>query len=163
MAVSSKVDNDVMDALGTTKLAYTAGTTWNLDTISGALDIFNDEDEEAVVLVMNPLDASALRKSVANDWDRASDMGDDVILRGTYGGVLGAQVIRSRKLPEGTAYLVKQGALAIYLKRAVAVESDRDITRKVTIITADEHYGTHLYDESKAVKIEVTAGGGAEG
>ena len=163
MAVSSKVDNDVMDALGTTKLVYTAGTTWNLDTISGALDIFNDEDEEAVVLVMNPLDASALRKSVANDWDRASDMGDDVILRGTYGGVLGAQVIRSRKLPEGTAYLVKQGALAIYLKRAVAVESDRDITRKVTIITADEHYGTHLYDESKAVKIEVTAGGGAEG
>ena len=163
MAVSSKVDNDVMDALGTTKLAYTAGTTWNLDTISGALDIFNDEDEEAVVLVMNPLDASALRKSVANDWDRASDMGDDVILRGTYGGVLGAQVIRSRKLPEGTAYLVKQGALAIYLKRAVAVESDRDITRKVTIITADEHYGTHLYDESKAVKIEVNAGGGAEG
>lgn len=158
MSIANKVDNDVLAALDTTSLVYTDGTAWNLDTISDAIDIFNDEDDEPMVLVMNPKDAAKLRKAVAGDWERASDLGDDVIVRGTYGAVLGAQVVRSRKTAEGTAYLVKQGALAIYMKRDVEIESDRDILRKTTVITADQHYGAHLYDESKAVKIVVAEG-----
>ncbi len=155
MAISNKVDNDVLTALDTTTLIYN-GTAWDLDTISDALDIFNDEDDEAMVLILNPKDASKLRKAVAGDWERASDLGDNIIVNGTYGGVLGAQVIRSRKVTEGTGYLVKQGALAIYMKRNVIVENDRDVLRKTTVFTADQHYGAHLYDESKAIKIDVT-------
>jgi len=163
MAISNKVDNDVLAALDTTTLIYN-GTAWDLDTISNALDIFNDEDDEAMVLILNPKDASKLRKAVAGDWERASDLGDNIIINGTYGGVLGAQVIRSRKVEEGTGYLVKQGALAIYMKRNVIVEDDRDILRKTTVFTADQHYGAHLYDESKAIKIKVEeTGGGVEG
>lgn len=158
MAIANKVDNDVLTALATTTLEYTAGTAWNLDTISDAIDIFDDEDDEPMVLIMNNKDASALRKSLAGDWDKASDLGDNIIVNGTYGGVLGAQVIRSKKLAEGTAYLVKQGALGIYMKRDVEIETDRDIVNKTTVVTADEHYGAHLYDESKAIKITVTAG-----
>lgn len=164
MSIANKVDNDVLAALDTTSLVYSEGTAWDLDTISNAIDIFNDEDDEPMVLIMNPKDAAKLRKAVAGDWDRASDLGDDIIVRGTYGAVLGAQVVRSRKVPEGTAYLVKQGALAIYMKRNVEIESDRDIIRKTTVITADQHYGAHLYDESKAIKIKVEEiGGGVEG
>ena len=155
MSIANKVDNDVLAALDTTSLVYSAGTAWDLDTISNAIDIFNDEDDEPMALIMNPKDAAQLRKAVAGDWERASDLGDDIIVRGTYGAVLGAQVIRSRKVPEGTAYLVKQGALAIYMKRDVDVEDDRDIVRKTTVVTADQHYGAHLYDESKAVKITI--------
>lgn len=158
LSISNKVDNDVLTALETTTLEYTGGAEWGLDTISNAIDIFNDEDDEPMVLIMNPKDASKLRKAVSGDWDRASDLGDNVIVRGTYGGVLGAQVIRSRKLEEGTAYLVKQGALAIYMKRDVDIEDDRDILKKTTVITADQHYGAHLYDESKAIKITIVAG-----
>lgn len=165
MSIASKVDNDVLAALDTTSLVYSEGTAWDLDTISNAIDIFNDEDDEPMVLIMNPKDAAQLRKAVAGDWERASDLGDDIIVRGTYGAVLGAQVVRSRKVPEGTAYLVKEGALAIYMKRNVEIENDRDIVRKTTVITADQHYGAHLYDESKAIKITVTGngGGGVEG
>lgn len=155
LSIANKIDNDVLTALGTTALEYTAGTAWDIDTISGAIDIFNDEDDKPMVLLINSKDASALRKSVAGDWDKASDLGDEVLVKGTYGGVLGAQVIRSNKLEVGTAYLVKAGALAIYMKRDVAVETARDIEKKTTIITADEHYGAHLYDESKAVKITI--------
>ena len=165
MSIANKVDNDVLAALDTTSLVYSEGTAWDLDTISNAIDIFNDEDDEPMVLIMNPKDAAKLRKAVAGDWERASDLGDDIIVRGTYGAVLGAQVVRSRKVPEGTAYLVKEGALAIYMKRNVEIENDRDIVRKTTVITADQHYGAHLYDESKAIKIIVTGngGGGVEG
>src|SRR5699024_8452427 len=70
MAIANKVDNDVLAALDTTTLEYTAGTAWNLDTISGAMDIFNDEDDEPMVLILNPKDASKLRKAVASDWER---------------------------------------------------------------------------------------------
>lgn len=158
LAIANKIDNDVLDALSTTSLEYTAGTAWDLDTISDAMDIFADESDESMVLIVNSKDASALRKAVANDWERASDLGDNIIVNGTYGGVLGAQVVRSNKLEEGTGYLVKAGALAIYMKRNVMVEADRDIIHKTTVVTADEHYGAHLYDESKAIKITVGAG-----
>lgn len=158
MSIANKVDNDVLAALATTSLVYAAGIAWDLNTISDALDIFGDEDDEATVLIMNSKDAAKLRKAVANDWDRASDLGDDIVVNGTYGAVLGAQVVRSNKLAEGTAYLVKQGALAIYMKRNVEVEADRDIIKKTTVMTADEHYGAHLYDESKAVKITIGVG-----
>lgn len=154
MAIANKVDNDVLTALEETTLAAD-GAAWDIETISEAIDMFNDEDDEQMALLINSKDASKLRKALAGDWDRASDLGDNILVSGTYGGILGAQVIRSNKLAEGTAYLVKQGALAIYMKRGVALETDRDIVKKTTVITADEHYGVHLYDESKAVKITI--------
>jgi N4-gp56 family major capsid protein len=155
LAIANKVDNDVLAELATTSLVYSAGTAWNLDTIDNAIAIFNDEDPEAMVLLMNPKDALELRKNVAESWTRGTALGDNVIVSGAFGEVLGAQVVRSRKLAEGTAYLVKRGALQIFMKRNVDVETDRDIVKKTTVVTADEHYGVHLYDESKAIKITV--------
>lgn len=156
LSIANKVDNDALAALATTTLEYTAGTAWDLDTIDSAIAIFNDEDQEPMVLIMNPKDALKLRKNVADNWTRASELADNIIVSGVFGEVLGAQVIRSRKLPEGTAYLVKRGALQIFMKRDVEVEFDRDIIHKTTVVTADQHYGVHLYDESKAIKITVS-------
>ena len=155
MSIANKVDNDVLDALDDASIIHYLGesSAWDIDAVAGAIDKFNDEDDEPMILILNPTDASELRKAVAADWERASDLGDQIVVRGTYGGVLGAQVIRSRKVSEGVGYLVKAGALAIYMKRNVEVESDRDILKKTTVITADQHYGAHLYDESKVVKI----------
>lgn len=156
LAIANKVDNDALAALDTTSLVYNAATEWNLDAIDNAIAIFNDEDQEPMVLIMNPKDALELRKAVADNWTRASELGDNIIVSGVFGEVLGAQVIRSRKVEGGTAYLVKRGALQIFMKRDVEVETDRDILRKTTVVTADEHYGVHLYDESKAIKITLS-------
>ena len=168
LSIADKIDNDCIVAMGTTSLVATP-SAWTLDAVSDAIDLFGDEDDNRMVLVMNPLDASILRKAVGGAWERASDLGDDIIVRGTYGAVLNAQIVRSNKLDQGTGYLVKlgqestdefddanSGALAIYMKRDVEVESDRDILTKTTVITADEHYGAYLYDESKCVKIQIT-------
>lgn len=158
MSIANKVDNDVLAALETTTLTYESADGITIDAVDAAQGIFNDEDTEPMVLIANPKDVAKLRKSAGQDWTRGSDLGDRILVSGVFGEVLGAQIIRSRKVAEGTAYLVKRGALAIYLKRDIMVEDDRDIIHKTTVITADQHYGAHLFDESKAVKITTGAG-----
>lgn len=155
MAIANKVDNDALAALATTTFDTTPAAM-DIAAIEDAQALFNDEDDSSMVLLVHPLDAAKLRKEAAGDWVRASELGDAMLVKGTFGELLGAQVVRSRKLAEGTAYLVKEGALAIYRKRDVDVEDDRDIVTKTTVITADQHYGVVLEDESKAVKIVVT-------
>lgn len=155
LSIKNKVDNDVLTALATTTLASPATGALSVEAVEAAQGLFNDEDDAQMVLIANPADAAALRSDAAAGWTRTGDLGDRMLISGAFGEVLGAQVIRSRKLPVGTAYLVKQGALAIYMKRRVDVESDRDILAKTTVISADEHYGVVLEDESKAIKITV--------
>lgn len=50
-------------------------------------------------------------------------------------------------------FIVKPGALAIYMKRDTLLETDRDIINKSTVMTVDKHYVVYLYDASKAIKI----------
>lgn len=52
-----------------------------------------------------------------------------------------------------TNFIVKPGALAIYMKRDTLLETDRDIINKSTVMTVDKHYVVYLYDASKAIKI----------
>lgn len=155
MAIADKIDGDLVTALEGATLKHEKAGTFDLNVVSDGLDKFTDEDDEAKVMVMHPLDASVLRKAATDSWQRASDLTDRIITNGTYGSILDCQVVRSRRVKRGLAHVVKPGALAIFMKRNVEVEDDRDIVAKSTVITADEHYGTYLYDESKAVNIDV--------
>jgi N4-gp56 family major capsid protein len=151
-SIASKVDNDLLAAAKTATLTYTLTAGLTVDAVNSALEIFNDEDEGiSTVLVVNPKDASKLRKEAGENWTRASDLGDNILIKGTFGELLGAQVIRSRKITEGTALLIRAGALGLFMKRNVDVETDRDIVNKTTVFTADEHYGAHIYDDSKII------------
>lgn len=159
MSIANKIDNDTLTALATTTLVHITAASGKLDvaTVEAGQALFNDEDDSPMVLIANPADAAVLRNDASGNWTRGSVLGDKILVSGVFGEVLGAEVIRSRKLAKGTAYLVKAGALAIYMKREVAIETDRDILAKTTVISADEHYGVVLEDESKAVKITITA------
>ena len=53
------------------------------------------------------------------------------------------------------AFIIKPGALRLILKRDTLVENDRDILRRVNVLTATKHYVTYLYDASKAIKLTV--------
>lgn len=155
MSIANKIDNDALAALSTTTLTTSATGGLKVTAVEAAQDVFNDEDQEDMALICSPKTAAQLRSDAAGAWTRASELGDNILVSGVFGEVLGAQIIRSKKLDDKTAYLVKRGALAIYLKRTVDIETDRDILKKTTVISADEHYGVVLEDESKAVKIVI--------
>lgn len=53
--------------------------------------------------------------------------------------------------PTADGFEEEKPVLSIYMKRNVLVETDRDIVKKTTVITADEHYVAVLSNDSKAV------------
>lgn len=158
LSIANKVDNDGLVALqgATQTYATPTGSGLTVAELDNAIQVFGDEELDNMVLLAHPTDAAVLRADAADQWVRASELGDRILERGVFGEVLGAQVARSNKLAVGEAYLVKAGALGLYMKRDVQVESDRDIVNKTTVITADQHYGVHIKDDSKVVAITVT-------
>lgn len=164
LAIANKVDNDLIEeAKKATQYVDDAPTTG--DALDKALAVFADEEDARYVALINPEDAIALRKDTAKEWVRGSEIGANIVVSGTFGEAHGVQIVRSKKVEKGKGFLVKvsavdtdtddvakYGAFVINLKRDVAIETDRDILKKTTVITGDEHYGVYLYDPSKVVK-----------
>ena len=164
LAIANKVDNDLVEeAKKATQFVAEAPTTG--DALDKALAVFADEEDARYVALINPEDAIALRKDTAKEWVRGSEIGANIVVSGTFGEAHGVQIVRSKKVEKGKGFLVKvsavetdtddvakYGAFVINLKRDVAIETDRDILKKTTVITGDEHYGVYLYDPTKVVK-----------
>lgn len=164
LAIANKVDNDLIEeAKKATQFVAEAPTTG--DALDKALAVFADEEDARYVALINPEDAITLRKDTAKEWVRGSEIGANIVVSGTFGEAHGVQIVRSKKVEKGKGFLVKvsavdtdtddvakYGAFVINLKRDVAIETDRDILKKTTVITGDEHYGVYLYDPSKVVK-----------
>lgn len=164
LAIANKVDNDlVVEAKKATQYIDDAPTTGA--ALDKALAVFEDEEDARYVALVNPKDAIDLRADTVKEWVRGSEIGANIVISGTFGETHGVQIVRSKKVEKGKGFLVKvsavetdtddvakYGAFVINLKRDVAVETDRDILKKTTVITGDEHYGVYLYDPTKVVK-----------
>ena len=164
LAIANKVDNDLAtEAAKATQYVDDAPTTG--DALDKALAVFSDEEDARYVAIINPEDAIALRSNTVKEWLRGSEIGANTVVSGTFGETHGVQIVRSKKVTKGKGFLVKisavetdtddvakYGAFVINLKRDVAIETDRDILKKTTVITGDEHYGMYLYDPTKVVK-----------
>lgn len=164
LAIANKVDNDlVVEAKKATQYVDDAPTTGA--ALDKALAVFEDEEDARYVALVNPKDAIDLRADTVKEWVRGSEIGANIVISGTFGETHGVQIVRSKKVEKGKGFLVKvsavetdtddvakYGAFVINLKRDVAIETDRDILKKTTVITGDEHYGVYLYDPTKVVK-----------
>jgi N4-gp56 family major capsid protein len=162
-SIAAKVDNDAATALGGATLTHTAASVISYNNVVDAIDKFEEEDDEPKILFIHPNQKSTLRK----DPEFISNV-PNAYMSGVIGEIAGCQVVASSKVPmrDTTSpadgiddvydnFIVKPGALDIYLKREAQVESDRDITTKSFVITADEHYTVVLADDSKVVKLTV--------
>lgn len=164
LAIANKIDNDIVE-LAKTATQHVSEAPTTLETIDKALQIFEDEEDVRYVAVINPKDAISLKANIGKEWVKGSELGAEMVVSGTFGEAGGVQIVRSKKVEQGKGFLVqvsakqtdpddeaKYGAFVINLKRNVAIETDRDIIKKTTVITGDEHYGVYLYDQSKVVK-----------
>lgn len=163
MSIASKVDNDILATAKTANLVVQHAIDLDLiDQISAQLidntSDFNyeDNDTQAGVLFLHPKDANALRKLAANNWNRDTDLGDSILINGTFGELFGWQIVRTRKVAPGYGLAVLPGAMKTYLKRDVNLETQRDIDHKLTKVNADKIYGVAIMNDAKIVQIKPT-------
>lgn len=165
LAVAAGVDNEVLSVLHGITGAMAQSTT-NSATMPAAADIvtgltlFGEDIEDGpTVALVSPAVYQEMRTAVgANTWVPASEIAAGVAVRGVVGEFQGCQVMVSNKLKStaagaGDIYLVKPGALRIFLKRDTLVEADRDILKFTTVMTASKHFVAYLYNAAKAVRI----------
>ena len=160
MAIADKVDNDGMALLaGITSSTSGAQISPAADglgyfAVADAVDMFNDESQNGEkILLVNRAGLKALRKDIIE----MGNAGMAAMADSDVNKVAGCRVVISNKIP-GTnrAYVLKPGAITAFIKRDVTVETDRDVTHKKTLISADEHYTCAIEDMSKIVVIEIT-------
>ncbi|HFI0135025.1 TPA: N4-gp56 family major capsid protein [Streptococcus suis] len=164
LAIADKIDNDIIE-LAKTATQHVTDAPNTLEAIQKALDIFADEEDVRYVGIFNPVDAMKLRTAAGKDFLRGSELGAQALVSGVFGEVLGVEIVRSKKVLAGQGFIVavsarstdteddaRYGAFVINMKRDVSVETDRDILKKTTVITGDEHYGVYLYDDTKVVR-----------
>lgn len=154
MSIADKINADAAAALHgiTGAMAHAkSGASIVADDVADALALFGEDQEGAKVLYVTPALYSELRKS--SGWLPASDVSAEIMVRGVVGMVQGCQVVVSNRVTAGEAYIVKPGALRLFMKRDVNIEYSRDILAKSTILSGDENYVVYLYDASKAIRI----------
>ena len=159
MALASKIDNDVLAAALEAPLTL-ADAKIDMDLIDKIEATFVDAPDaiegqttdQMGTLFLSYKDAAKLRKAAADNWTRASQLGDNVLVSGAFGELLGWEIVRSKKLEDGQFVAVKPGALKIYLKRELLAESARDIDHKQTKFNADQHYGVAIDNDALIVR-----------
>ncbi|MDI6572760.1 N4-gp56 family major capsid protein [Leuconostoc lactis] len=157
MAIASKIDNDILATALKAPLKLTADIDLDLidkleATFTDAPDAIEDNNISTTgVLFVSYKDAAKLRKLAGQDWTRPTQLGDDILVKGLFGELLGWEIVRSMKLEKNQFVAVKPGALKTYLKRDIFAEVGRDMDHKVTKFNADEHYGVAIYNDALLV------------
>ena len=168
MAISQKIDQDAIDALYGASLKFdSVANKISYAGIVDAIDKFEEEYNTEKVLFIHPKQLSQLRKDA--DFTSADKYvnGNYIAVNGEVGKIANCRVVVSKRVKEddtNAGYvnpIVKlsfdteteesAAALTIFLKKGVAVETDRDIDKQVNMIRASEHYICALTDESKVV------------
>lgn len=153
-AMEYKIIENLHAISGTMLYQTSASTVDPADTdIADALELFGEDIDGTKVLLCPPAIYTSLRKNT-NSWVPASEIAAGVAVRGVVGEYQGCQVMVTNRLKDSKEmYIVKPGALRIFLKRDTQVEVDRSITYFKTVITASKHFASYLYDASKAIRI----------
>ena len=158
LSVADKVEKDLLTEMATLTAATTAIPSSGDVSPAIAADmaeIFGEDIDGAKVLLCDP--AMFARLMDSKTWLPASQLSAQKIVSGTVGEILGCQVVPTNRLANSNlVYIVKPGALALYMKRDTLVEFDRDIICETNYIKASKIFAPYVFDDSKIAKITVT-------
>lgn len=159
LAIDDKVDTDCLAELETLTPARTFVVNGALtsDAVIDALSIFGEDEQGKKAIVVKSANLASLRKD--DDYVKASDIGSDMVIKGSTGMIWGCNIINSNRLASSDdSFVVKPGALRIINQRSLFVEAERDANHQLTKYYASKLYVPYLQDESKAVRIQTRSG-----
>lgn len=134
-------------------LVHTATEDISYNVIVEALDLLKMEEQgENLFLLVNQHNIKKIRKD-PRFADRMTAGGDKVFFIGVVGIIAGVQVVISNRLEDNEAYILTPESLTAFMKRDIAVETEREMSFKRTKIGADVHYVIAIEDYDKLVAI----------
>ena len=154
MAVASKVEADLYDAVKTGSTAKVTATAFAKENIIDMKAKFGEDIEEAMYLFVNPADYANLCK----DKDFVQIAQGARVIDGQVGMLYGVNIVVANRVEVGKPFLMKAGALSLIMKRNVMVEMDRDMAHFSTAFAVSDHYVAYLKYADRIVKFETTPG-----
>lgn len=163
LSIASKLEEDVIGALdGATLTLDKSSENISYAGIVDAVDKLNEESDTDKFLFVAPSQVTQLRKDA--EFTDKTKYGSEVMMTGEIGMIAGCRVVVSRRIEGKSNFVVCASAVptdgvptlpavTIYIKRGVLVEFDRDVLSGETVVTANQHYGVGLTNESKVVKV----------
>ena len=119
---------------------------------SAALNLENVEDVSIFAFVC-PKDKAKIRKALKDQLQYV----ESYARQGYIGSVAGINLYDKADATEGEVIVATKDAVTIFNKKGVEMEQDRDANTRVNNAYARKYYVVALTDESKAVKIKLTA------
>ncbi|MDV2883830.1 N4-gp56 family major capsid protein [Alkalihalophilus pseudofirmus] len=154
LSMADKIDIDYVSTLREATLSFN-GLPTTPAAIIDAVDVFDDEDTGDYILFINNKDYTKLVKSL---FSVGGETQNQALTKAQVSELVGVKdIVKTKRLNEGEAYLQKQGAVEIVWKKQPDVQSDGDILARTVVIAGNQYYTTNLYDESGVVKLTETA------
>ena len=148
MAVASKVEADLYDAVKAGSTAKVTATAFAKENIVDMKAKFGEDIEEPMYLFVNSADYATLCK----DKDFVQIANGAQVISGQVGMLYGVNIVVADRVEAGKPFLMKAGALSLIMKRNVMVEMDRDMAHFSTAFAVSDHYVAYLKYADRIVR-----------
>ena len=148
------VNADIYAEFAKTGLVVNA-TAFDFDAFVDASAALNVENVEGVNLFafVCPKDKAKIRKTLKDSLEYV----ESYARQGYIGSVAGINLYDKADATEGEIIVATKEAVTIFNKKGVEMEQERDANTRVNSAYSRKYYVVALTDESKAVKIKLTA------
>lgn len=149
-AIANKIEKDLFACLDDATLTAEIATL-DIDGLADAVVPFAEDIDDQMYLFVNPADLAVLRKD--DNFIVNANHGNGEIK--SAGQIFGMEVIVTNHVTANTVYIVKEEAVALYMRKDIDVEMDKNILNQTHVIVATAHYAVALNDATKAIKVTV--------
>lgn len=153
------VNADIFAEFNKAKLTVN-GTAYGFDVFADAVALLNIEGTDndpakiATFAFVCPADMAAVRKALKDELKYV----EAFARTGYVGTVAGVNLYTKKDAVKGTCIVATRDAVTLFNKKGVEVEQERDADTRENSIWSRKYYLAALTDETKAVKISITAG-----
>lgn len=114
----------------------------------------NDPNQISAFAFVSPADMAAIRKALKDELKYV----EAFARTGYVGTVAGVNIYTKKDAVTGTCIVATKQAVTLFNKKGVEIEQERDANTRENSIWSRKYYLAALTDETKAVKITVSAG-----
>ena len=161
LSIDDAMDNALLAALAANSASEQNYATSDSATALAPEDIplalakFGEDMDGEKALLVTP---DFYGQLIGKNWIPASEIAANVRIRGAVGMAYGCQVIVSNRLiTDGSLYIVKPKTLAVFMKRGVMIETDRDILNQSTVLAGSILCAPYLLNPKGMIKLSVGA------